>query len=609
MGKDNQKTKKRKNGDSSRPGKKLVIVESPAKAKTINRYLGVGYLVKASMGHVRDLPTKNPAGATNDVPGVDIEHGFEPTYKPLPRSRKTLADLKKLAKDAPGIYLATDLDREGEAIAWHLCEALNLPDGKTFRVVFNEITRNAIKNAFEHPRRINMNMVNAQQARRILDRIVGYQVSPLLWKKVAGGLSAGRVQTVAVRLIVEREEEIEAFEPEEYWRIKAVFCKDPESEQDISSRWRELLGREDKATASSRLEWLEERDSFEAELVQWKEQKFKGSGEQAAIEAAKSLGLEIDKIDRRQDPEAKGVAGNRVEVTGHLGDDHPRFNVESLDQKQSQTRPYPPLITATLQQAASIQLRFSATRTMRIAQQLYEGVNIPGEGQVGLITYMRTDSRNLSRDAIAATREFIENSFGRNYLPEKPNFYSSGKRAQEAHEAIRPTEPGRSPESIADSLNDEQYRLYSLIWQQTIACQMLHAEWENTEAKIVSETANGRAEFKAAGRRLVFDGFMKVAGIPRGKDQILPELEENRNVGLVAVTPTQHFTQPPPRYTEAALVKALEAENIGRPSTYAPIIQTIQNRKYVELVKRAFHPTDLGRVVTKKLVESFDDLF
>ncbi len=600
-------------GHGNENGKKLVIVESPAKARTINRYLGNDYIVKASMGHVRDLPKKGLKGKKRAVPGVDIEHDFEPTYTPLPRSKKNLAELKKFSQQASKIYLATDLDREGEAIAWHLAESLKLPPEKTFRVVFNEITRSTIREAFENPRHLDMHMVNAQQARRILDRIVGYQVSPLLWKKVAGGLSAGRVQSVAVRLIVEREEEIDAFEPEEYWRIRAVFCNDPAAAGTIAEGWKALTARKDEngrdLPKREIRSWLADHGAFEAELEKWNGEKFKAGGEETALAVATALGVDIEDITRTEDEKAKGKARNRVIVSGRITPDALRAVIAAIEKKETRTRPYAPFITATLQQAASIQLRFSASRTMRIAQQLYEGINIPGEGHIGLITYMRTDSRNLSRLAVSGARELIEQEYGDRYLPEKPNVYASGKRAQEAHEAIRPSDPRRKPEDISNALTNEQLKLYSLIWRQTVASQMTPAEWEVTDAEIVARTGEGEAVFKASGRRLVFDGFLRVAGMPRNGDQILPELKERQKVGTVSIAPTQHCTQPPPRYTEASLVKAMEANNIGRPSTYAPIIQTIQDRKYVELIKRSFHPTDMGRVVTKKLVESFPDLF
>lgn len=611
-----QTTKKKsppRSAGSDEKGKKLVVVESPAKAKTINKYLGKDYIVKASMGHVRDLPNRNPKGDKSPVPGVDLENNFAPTYHTLEGRRKILAELKKYAQNAPQVFLATDLDREGEAIAWHLAEALGLKKDKTCRVVFNEITRSAIAEAFAHPRGIDMNMVNAQQARRILDRIVGYQVSPLLWKKVAGGLSAGRVQSVAVRLIVEREREIEAFLPEEYWKITAVFHPDPSRAAALEKPWKEFLARRDEKgnapTRHVRQQWLAEHGAFVAELAKVGEKRFQASDEKTALQIAQALGAVVEDIERQTVEGAKGPAAHRVFLRSRVGPTTPKFTVASLTQRESRTRPPAPFTTASLQQAASIQLYFSAQRTMRVAQQLYEGVEVPGEGLVGLITYMRTDSRNLAREAVQAVRDLIGKSYGPAYVPEAPNVYTSGERAQEAHEAIRPTDPRRRPEDLAGCLTEEQWKLYSLIWKRFVSCQMTPAVWKVTEASIVAPTPPGPAEFRAVGRTLAFDGFLRVAGIPHGEDQILPPLTEGQSLGVVEIDPTQHFTQPPPRYTEASLVKALEADNIGRPSTYATIIQTIQDRKYVEMHNRAFRPTDLGIVVTDKLVQAFPRIF
>jgi DNA topoisomerase-1 len=582
-------------------GKKLVVVESPAKAKTINRYLGSDYIVKASMGHVRDLPVSEI--------GVDLEHDFEPTYKPLNGRGKVLTELKKYARSAPMVYLATDLDREGEAIAWHVAEALKLPDSRVQRVVFNEITSGAIREAFEHPRGIDMNKVNAQQARRILDRIVGYQVSPLLWKKIARGLSAGRVQTVAVRLIVERERQIEAFMPEEYWKISAIFTSDLAAADRIAGEYARFCEQRDEKgnppTVPQRQEKLSELNAFTAELVRWRGERFRCDGEETALSVAAALGLEIDTLEKTEDPEAKGPARNRVSVLGHVSDQPPSYRVASLNQRDSRSKPPPPFTTATLQQTASVQLYFNASRTMRVAQQLYEGVEIPGEGTVGLITYMRTDSRHLSREAIGQGRELIRERFGGAYLPDKPNVYSSSERAQEAHEAIRPTDVLRDPDRLMNALSNEQYKLYRLIWRRFLACQMAPAVWKVTETDIVASTSAGEATFKAMGRTLSFDGYLRVAGLPRGGEQILPPLEVDMPLAAVEIDPSQHFTQPPPRYTEASLVKALEAENIGRPSTYAAIIQTIQDREYVRMENRSFRPTELGKKVVDKLVRHF----
>jgi len=590
-------------------GKKLVIVESPAKAKTINKYLGPGYVVRASMGHVRDLPSRNPKGSKAPIPGVDLDNDFAPTYEALPGRKKVLAELKKYAKSAPEIFLATDLDREGEAIAWHLAEGLNLPAKKVRRVIFNEITASAIREAFAHPRQIDMNKVNAQQARRILDRIVGYQVSPLLWRKIARGLSAGRVQSVAVRLVVDREREIDAFTPEEFWRVGAVFTPDLAAAGQIAQDWQAFRAKLDEKgngpTQAALQARLAELGGFRAELVKWRGENFQADNVEAAAEVAGALGLAIDAIDRTEDPAGKGPAAHRAAIRCHLGDAAPPFVVRALSQRETRSRPPAPFTTATLQQAASSQMRFSASRTMRTAQQLYEGVDVPGEGSVGLITYMRTDSTHLSAEAIRQVRSQIQESFGQAYLPDRPNTFASRERAQEAHEAVRPTDARRAPEQLAGALTPEQLKLYSLIWKRFVACQMRPAVWNVTEAEIVAETPAGEAIFKATGRQLTFDGFYRAAGVPKNGQQILPALEQGRPVGPIEIEPTQRFTQPPPRYNEASLVKAMEAEGIGRPSTYAAIIQTIQDREYVKQTNRVFGATELGIVVTDKLVKFF----
>lgn len=594
-------------------GKNLVIVESPAKAKTINKYLGKDFVVRASMGHVRDLPPRNPKGIKNPVPGVDLDADFAPTYEVLARGKKTLTELRKYSKTAPMVFLATDLDREGEAIAWHLAEGLKLDSKKTSRVVFNEITKSAITEAFAHPRDIDMHMVNAQQARRILDRIVGYQVSPLLWKKVAGGLSAGRVQSVAVRLIVEREREIDAFMPDEYWKISAIFTPDASKTDDITSEYKAFLDTKnekgDGPTKDARQKWLAEHGAFIAELAKWNGSRFKAADEESTLGVARALGLSVEELKRKNIPEAKGPAANCVTVIGSLSTDAPTYTVAALTQRHSKSKPYAPFTTATLQQSASVQMRFGAWRTMKVAQQLYEGMVVPGEGTVGLITYMRTDSRNLSGEAVSHVREMIAREFGAEYLPEKPNVYSSGSRAQEAHEAIRPTDASRTPQDLSECLSQEQLKLYTLIWKRFVACQMIPAVWKVSQADIIAETPAGAANFRAMGRTLEFDGHLRVTGLPSGGEQILPQLEEGQSVSPIEIDPSQHFTQPPPRYTEASLVKALEADNIGRPSTYAAIIQTVQDRKYAELIKRSFYPTDLGTVVTDKLVKHFPEIF
>jgi len=585
-----------------------VIVESPAKARTINRYLGPDFVVMASMGHVRDLPGKNL--------GVDVEKDFAPTYEVVQGRRKVLAELKRYARSAPEVYLATDLDREGEAIAWHLAEELKLSADRLRRVVFNEITKSAIQEAFAHPGRIDPNKVNAQQARRILDRIVGYQVSPLLWKKVAVGLSAGRVQTVAVRLIVERERAIEEFMPEEFWKLSGIFRRDGAGAGELERQWRKFLGTrngEGKGpTQTEQFAWLAEHEAFRADLTEWDGQRLECPDAATAERIARALGLAI--TDRRTEtvPDAKGPAANRVELIGHFHDGaaaRPEYRIESVRTRTSKAKPSAPFTTATLQQAASVRLRFSASRTMRTAQQLYEGVEVPGEGSVGLITYMRTDSVNLSDQAVEAARGFIGEKFGEAYLPEKPVRYRSGARAQAAHEAVRPTDVTRTPESLAKALQPEQMKLYELIWRRFVACQMAPARWDVTDVAIGVQTAEGKGVFRAVGRRLAFDGHLKVSGMPRHDEQTLPALRENTPVAPVTLSPTQHFTQPPPRYTEASLVKALEAEGIGRPSTYASIIQTIQAREYVKQIDRRFHATALGMKVNDKLLAHFSDVF
>ncbi|NLF31567.1 MAG: type I DNA topoisomerase [Planctomycetes bacterium] len=587
-------------------GKNLVIVESPAKAKTINRYLGDAYVVSASMGHVRDLPRKDLS--------VDLDHDFEPTYEVVPERRKVLAALKKQARHAAAVYLATDLDREGEAIAWHLAESLDVPGDRIRRVTFNEITASAITEAFEHPRSLEMNRVNAQQARRILDRIVGYQISPLLWRKVATGLSAGRVQSVAVRLVVDREREIEAFMPEEFWRLEAVFTSNAAAAPQLHDQWMRFLAARDAKgagpTRDAQQDWLGERQCFWAELTHLGGKKVELADEAAARRVAEALGVVIEGVERTEHPDAKGPARQRAVLKPRLYDPAGPsglvdFKVASLDERRSLSRPPKPFTTASLQQAASARLRFSASRTMRVAQQLYEGVAVGGEGSVGLITYMRTDSLNLSNEAIGSARQFIGDQYGGDYVPQTPNRYVAGGRAQEAHEAIRPTDVRRTPASLRGSLAEPQLRLYRLIWERFVACQMTPAVWSVTDAVVTAGTSAGEARFRAVGRRLVFDGFMKVTGVSERGDQILPELGVGQPLGAVQLDPQQRFTQPPPRYTEASLVRALEAEGIGRPSTYASIIQTIQDRAYVEQIDRRFFATEVGIKVTDKLVEHF----
>ena len=574
-------------------GKHLVIVESPAKAKTINKYLGDDYVVKASMGHVRDLPSSGM--------GVDLKT-FEPEYEVLESRGKVVSELKKLAKQSAQVYLATDLDREGEAIAWHLKEALGISDTKARRVIFNAITKAEIQKAFRNPMAIDMDRVNAQQARRILDRIVGYEISPLLWRKVARGLSAGRVQSVAVRLVVEREREIEAFVPAEYWKIGGIFTTEHDQRTcgELAARWTDYLTntRNGERTKVERERWLAEHHSFAAELVELGGKKFEASNKADARRAAELLGFTVDRDETTEDAEAKGPARSLTHLEGHLAN-CPRFTVRAIERKRTTSKPSAPFITSTLQQSASSRLSFGAQRTMRLAQTLYES---------GHITYMRTDSTHLSAEALTMARDYIKQAFGDRYLPDKPNTYaSSNKSAEEAHEAIRPTDVTLAPAAAKAKLGADEWKLYQLIWNRFVACQMPPAEFDQTSVTLAASTKGGDAVFRATGRKLVFDGFMKVAGVS-SEDQLLPELREQQPVTPIEIDPTQHFTQPPPRFTEASLVKALEQLGIGRPSTYASIIQTIQDREYVLQIDRRFHATMLGSIVTDKLMQGFPDI-
>ena len=579
---------------AKRNGKTLVIVESPAKAKTINKYLGDDYIVKASMGHVRDLPSKGM--------GVDLKT-FVPEYVVIEErgKGKVVAELKKLAKDSKDVYLATDLDREGEAIAWHLKEALGISDDRAKRVIFNAITKSEIQKAFKTPHKIDIDRVNAQQARRILDRIVGYEISPLLWRKVARGLSAGRVQSVTVRLIVERDREIEAFTPTEYWKIGAIFS----ALQGLdcikrAGEWKHFLTHtgNGERTKVEKDKWLAEHDAFYAELIELDGKKFEPNNKDDARKAAEILGFVVSNEETTENPEAKGPAKFETSIGGHLGT-CPDFQVRGIEKKRTTSKPPAPFITSTLQQGASSRLGFGAQRTMRLAQTLYES---------GRITYMRTDSTNLSADALTMVRGFIENEFGKKYLPEKPNFYaSSNKSAQEAHEAIRPTDASFKPSDAHATLSTDESKLYQLIWNRFVACQMPPAEFDQTSVTISTKPQNSEAIFRASGRKLVFDGFMKVAGVS-SEDQLLPDLSEGSAVSPIEIEPTQHFTAPPARFTEASLVKELERLGIGRPSTYASIIQTIQDREYVVQQDRRFWATMLGKVVTDKLVQAFPEV-
>ncbi len=517
-------------------GRSLVIVESPKKAKSINKFLGSSYVVKASMGHVRDLPDRKL--------GLDVLNGYAATYEIMKGKKETITELKREAAKAGMVYLATDPDREGEAIAWHLQEALDLPDERVRRVMFHEITEKAVKEAFTHVGPIDMDKVNAQQARRFLDRFVGYQLSPLLWKKITRGLSAGRVQSVAVRLIAEREKEIKAFVTEEYWKITAKV---------------------------SPVGLKEEADRFEAALAEWKGAKFEAKTGDDASAIRDALAKEA-------------------------------FTVATVEDSEKLDKADPPFKTSTLQQQGAIRLRFSGKRTMKIAQELYEGIDVDGTGPVGLITYMRTDSLRVSDDATTAVREHIQARYGDRYLPAKPLRYAAGKSAQEAHEAIRPTDIVYHPDTVRTHLSHDQFKLYSLIYRRFVASQMTSAVFAVTNVSI----AAGEGLFKTQGKVMKFDGYRRVLP-PAGKqeDQLLPALAVGQTLDLHSLDPTQHFTQPPPRYSEATLIKALEKENIGRPSTYAPIIQTIQDRKYVEQKERRFFATDLGMIVTDLLVEHF----
>lgn len=515
--------------------KYMVIVESPAKSKTIYKILGQKYIIKASMGHIYNLPEKHL--------GIDIHRNFEPTYEIIKGREKIVRELKKIAKEVDQVFLATDLDREGEAIASHLVEALKIPKEKALRVIFNEITPTAIKKAFDNPSLVSEPKVNAQKARRILDRLVGYKISPLLWKKIMTGLSAGRVQSVALRLVAERELDIRAFNPEEYWEVDARVLP-PKGEK---------------------------KDEFQAKL-----RKLKGKDPKIKNETmAKKLVEQLQKED---------------------------FIVTEVVKKEKKVSPLPPFITSTLQQRASTRLNFSPKKTMRIAQQLYEGVELP-EGSVGLITYMRTDSVNISKDAQKEVRDYIKNSFGSPYLPPRPPVYKSRSSAQEAHEAIRPTTIGRLPQSLKDHLSRDQYKLYQLIWERFVACQMTSARYDTTTIDIQA----GEALFQARGKILKFDGYMKVyAPDQEDKDDpLLPPVEQGQKLKLEELLPTQHYTKPPPRYTEASLVRTLEKEGIGRPSTYAVILSNIQTRKYIEVEKRTIKATDLGILLVDRLKKHF----
>lgn len=512
----------------------LVIVESPAKAKTIGKFLGKGYKIAASMGHVRDLPKSQL--------GVDIEKNYEPKYITIRGKGKLIDELKKEAKKCERVFLATDPDREGEAISWHLATILGLNFNNECRIEFHEITKKALNDAIKNPRKINMNLVNAQQARRVLDRLVGYEISPILWKKVKWGLSAGRVQSVAVKLICDRENEIKSFVPEEYWTITA------------------------KLKAKNK--------QFEAKFYGRKNEK-------------------MDLHNKEQVDEIIQYVQNKP------------FKVTNVKKQEKKKNALPPFTTSTLQQEAFKKLNFTTKKTMSIAQQLYEGIDIKGEGTVGLITYMRTDSVRISDEAKKEARDYIDNKFGKDYIPKVNKTYKTKKNAQDAHEAIRPTSVFRNPNEIKESLTNEQYKLYNLIWTRFLASQMSEAIYDTTSVDI---DADGYT-FKATGSILKFNGFLVVYDLEDDeKESKLPDIELDEILKLINIDSKQHFTQPPSRYTEATLVKVLEEKGIGRPSTYAPIISTIQERGYVLKEKKFFIPTELGQIVTDLLIENFKDI-
>ncbi|MGH7813126.1 MAG: type I DNA topoisomerase [Candidatus Binataceae bacterium] len=525
--------------------KNLVIVESPAKAKTIKRYLGADYQVTPSVGHVVDLP--------KSTLGVDIEHDFAPEYQVIPGKAKIIDEIKSLAKGKENVYLATDPDREGEAIAWHIAARLGKTQSHVYRVLLHEITQSAVKEAIAHPTEIDRHLFEAQQARRVLDRLVGYKISPLLWDKVKRGISAGRVQSVALRIIVEREREREAFRAEEYWTLDArLEAKNP--------------------------------PPFKAHLYSHKDTRID------------------NKAYKLPEAEARAIIA-AVE--------HAAFIVKSIERKEVRRTPAPPFITSRLQQEASRKLYFSPKRTMQIAQKLYEGVELGDQGAVGLITYMRTDSPRVSDQALASVRDHIGAKYGKSYVPERPNFYKSGKRAQDAHEAIRPTAVERDPESMARYLAKDELALYTLIYNRFVSSQMPPAVYDRTTADI----AAANAIFRATGQVMKFDGFMRVYiegeddTAADGEEGTLPQLTEGETLKLLGLDPEQHFTQPPPRYTQATLIKELEEKGIGRPSTYAAIMTSILNREYVEEDQsKRLRPTTLGRVVADLLIKAFPDI-
>lgn len=519
----------------------LVIVESPAKAKTIGKYLGKDFEVKACMGHLRDLP--------KSVIGVDTENDFEPVYQPIKGKEDIISDLKASAKAADYVYLATDPDREGEAISWHLKALLDLPDEKTYRVTFNEITKNVVQESIQEPRDIDQNLVDAQQARRILDRIVGYQLSPFLWKKIKKGLSAGRVQSVATRMVDDREREIEAFEPEEYWTLDAHLQGDDLKKTVFSARYH---GKD---------------------------------GKKAELKSADEVQTVIAQTENQP------------------------FSVKSVKRTDKRRNPSPPFTTSTMQQEASRKLSMTPRRTMAIAQQLYEGIDIEGEGTVGLITYMRTDSLRISEEAIASARSFVQGRYGKEYTPAQPNHYKANANAQDAHEAIRPSSVELTPEAVKKSLTGEQYRLYRLVWSRFVACQMSSAVYDSVAVEIEANCHS----FRTSSSSLKFAGYTAVYEEGRDeekeeKESPLPALREGEALGLKEFDREQHFTQPPARYTDATLIRAMEEQGIGRPSTYAPTVSTILDREYVIKEGKYLKITNLGRVVTELMKQRFTDI-
>ncbi len=545
--------------------KKLVIVESPAKAKTINKYLGNGYSVKASMGHVRDLPERKF--------GVEIDKNFKPTYQVTTKRKTLITELQGIASGAEQVYLATDPDREGEAIAWHLQELLkSKKDGpEFFRVQFNEITKNAIRAAFDHPGQVDMQLVDSQQARRILDRIVGYKISPLLNKRVARGLSAGRVQSVAVRLVVEREREIRAFKPQEYWSVEAELQK-----------------------------LVDPKDPFLARLIQVGDKKIKAPNGEPKPDVM--------------------IIGSKEQADMILADlEGAEYKVAKIDIRPKKRSAPPPFTTSTLQQSASKALGMGTSKTMMVAQQLYEGMDVGEDGSVGLITYMRTDSFNVSKEAQAEALAFIRETIGNDYAPETPNVFKSKKDSQGAHEAVRPTSVRRTPDSVRSYLDHDQFRLYKLIWERFVASQMTPAEMKVTSIDIDARRADKTFLFRATATEVVFAGWLKIYGVEEEaekkaeqekptdeeENKKLPPLTENEKLHLIKLLPGQHFTEPPPRFSEATLVKALEELGIGRPSTYAPTIATVSERHYVLKDKGRLTPTQLGEITTDMLVKHF----